>query len=117
MGSQATRLTGCSFHPRTFAPEGGAPASRTLHASPGELGSPTPLWLKRRAPRPRCVTACTRGNDLPRNGQTVFDWQGAQCPATPACTREHNRQRSGGTGYSPNTRLTTAIEMAWLAAG
>jgi hypothetical protein len=39
MGSQANRLMGCVFHPSGLAPEGGAPAYRTLHASPGERGS------------------------------------------------------------------------------
>jgi len=36
--------------------------------------------LKRSAPCPRHVSAFTRGNDLPRNPQTLFSWQGARCP-------------------------------------
>jgi hypothetical protein len=39
MGSQANRLMGCLFHPRSLAPEGGVPAYWTLTPSPGELGS------------------------------------------------------------------------------
>src|SRR5262245_57486086 len=53
MDAQATRLTGCSVHhPRTGAPEGGAPAPTRVACSASRAhGSRTPpRWLQRLAP-------------------------------------------------------------------
>src|SRR5215831_10528617 len=97
MGAQATRLTGCSVHhPRTGAPEGGAPTPTEVACSVRRAhGSRTPPTL---APAPgtappRGVAAVPRGHALPRNGQAGGDWHGAQGPATPARTRAPHRQR------------------------
>jgi len=51
-----------------------------LTASLGERGSKRQLRLKRSAPCPGCVTAFTRGNDRPRNVQTVLELARCQCP-------------------------------------
>src|SRR5215813_10458961 len=79
------------------------PSGRDLHPQASE--ALTPLWLKRRAPRPRCVRPCPHGNGFPWNAHRRLRWHGARCPRTELRTRRlnhHHRRPSGSSQDTPD---------------
>src|SRR5262249_60208860 len=87
-----------------------------MDASAAGRGEPQRPPLTRSAPRPQCVPACTRGNDLPGNRHTVGSGHGA-----PVRSGLLAQAGSNGTGTGrlaeALTRLPTAVATAWRAAG
>jgi hypothetical protein len=92
-----------TWHPITLASEGPARPLWALHASPGECDLKA-TRLKRMAPRPKYARAFIRRNDVLRNRQTRFSWQGAKCPEVYSHSGARKRQAERPAIPSPHGR-------------
>src|SRR5262249_28149904 len=91
--------------PASLALLKGLPGPSGPDLPPQASSALTPLWLKRRAPRPRGVRPCPHGNGFPWNAHRRFRWQGARRPRTEWRTRRlhpHQRRPSGSSPHTPD---------------
>jgi hypothetical protein len=122
---------------KTDTPRGLKPHGFSGHAQPNGSRSrlkavPPPKWtfelhrgvawvarrppLKRSAPRPRCVTAFTRGHDLPRNPQNSI--QLVRCKGVPWGILTRPGKTGKGTSIlarAMHVRRTTGTKPPWRA--
>src|SRR5262245_57122128 len=100
-----------------LAPEGGAPARVDVDSIAVWRGERNTPPLERSAPRPRYVTAFPRGNDVPRNQQTVFGWQGAPCPTRLFSHKPGSSGKALGRRAPAVSASPLGLKTPWRAAG